>query len=113
MTAGKEAFKPGEAKNSWLTGTAAWNWYAITQFILGIRPGYDGLEINPCIPKEWDGYEVNRKFRDADYKIIVSNPQHVNKGVGRITLNGTAIEGPVIPVQEPGSKNVIEVTLGK
>ncbi len=113
MTAGKEAFKPGEAKNSWLTGTAAWNWYAITQFILGIRPGYDGLEINPCIPKEWDGYEVNRKFRDADYKIIVSNPQHVNKGVGRITLNGTAIEGTVIPVQEPGSKNVIEVTLGK
>ena len=113
MTAGKEAFKPGEAKNSWLTGTAAWNWYAITQFILGIRPGYDGLEINPCIPKEWDGYEVNRKFRDADYKIIVSNPQHVNKEVGRITLNGTAIEGPVIPVQEPGSKNVIEVTLGK
>lgn len=113
MTAGKEAFKPGEAKNSWLTGTAAWNWYAITQFILGIRPGYDGLEINPCIPKEWDGYEVNRKFRDADYKIIVSNPQHVNKGVGRITLNGTAIEGTVIPVQEPGSKNVIEVILGK
>ena len=82
MTAGKEAFKPGEAKNSWLTGTAAWNWYAITQFILGIRPGYDGLEINPCIPKEWDGYEVNRKFRDADYKNNCLKPAACQQGSG-------------------------------
>ena len=65
MTAGKEAFRPGEAKNSWLTGTAAWNWYAITQFILGIKPSYKGLLIDPCIPADWKGYIVNPKFREA------------------------------------------------
>lgn len=112
MTAGKDAAKPGEAKNSWLTGTAAWNWYAITQFILGIKPGYDGLEINPCIPKEWDGYEVNRKFRGADYKIIVKNPDHLNRGVKTLVLNGKEIVGNVVPMQPAGSSNVVEVTLG-
>ena len=112
MTAGKDAAKPGEAKNSWLTGTAAWNWYAITQFILGIKPGYDGLEINPCIPKEWDGYEVNRKFRGADYKIIVKNPDHLNRGVKTLVLNGKEIAGNVVPMQPAGSSNVVEVTLG-
>ena len=112
MTAGKDAAKPGEAKNSWLTGTAAWNWYAITQFILGIKPGYDGLEINPCIPKEWDGYEANRKFRGADYKIIVKNPDHLNRGVKTLVLNGKEIAGNVVPMQPAGSSNVVEVTLG-
>lgn len=111
MTAGKDAAKPGEAKNSWLTGTAAWNWYAITQFILGIKPGYDGLEVNPCIPKEWEGYEVNRKFRGADYKITVKNPSHVSRGVKSIILNGKKIPGDLIPMQPAGSKNTVEVTL--
>lgn len=112
MTAGKDAAKPGEAKNSWLTGTAAWNWYAITQFILGIRPSYDGIEISPCIPKEWDGFKVNRKFRGADYEIEVKNPSHINRGIVRLTLNGVAVEGTSIPVQPVGSVNVVEVTLG-
>lgn len=112
MTAGKDAAKPGEAKNSWLTGTAAWNWYAITQFILGIRPSYDGIEISPCIPKEWDGFKVSRKFRGADYEIEVKNPSHVNRGIVRLTLNGVAVEGTSIPVQPVGSVNVVEVTLG-
>lgn len=112
MTAGKDAAKPGEAKNSWLTGTAAWNWYAITQFILGIRPSYDGIEISPCIPKEWDGFKVSRKFRGADYEIEVKNPSHVNRGIARMTLNGVAVEGTSIPVQPVGSVNVVEVTLG-
>ncbi len=111
MTAGKDAAKPGEAKNSWLTGTAAWNWYAITQFILGVKPGYDGLEINPCIPKEWDGFEVNRKFRGADYKIVVKNPAHVSSGVKSIILNGKEISGNLIPMQPAGTENTVEVTL--
>ncbi len=111
MTAGKDAAKPGEAKNSWLTGTAAWNWYAITQFILGVKPGYDGLEINPCIPKEWDGFEVNRKFRGADYKIVVKNPAHVSGGVKSIILNGKEISGNLIPMQPAGTENTVEVTL--
>lgn len=111
MTAGKDAFKPGEAKNSWLTGTAAWNWYAITQYILGIRPGYDGLEINPCIPAEWDGFEVDRQFRGALYKIVVRNPDHVSKGVRKILLNGDPVEGNVVPVMPENSINTVEVVL--
>lgn len=112
MTAGKDAACPGEAKNSWLTGTAAWNWYAITQFILGIRPAYGGLEIDPCIPSAWDGYEVNRRFRGVDYRIKVTNPSHVSRGVRSITLNGRPLEGNLIPVQPEGTSNIVEVTLG-
>ncbi len=111
MTAGKDAARPGEAKNSWLTGTAAWNWYAITQFILGIRPAYNGLEIDPCIPKDWDGYHVSRKFRGATYDISVRNPHHVSKGVKSIILNGNPIEGNVLPIMPEGSINKVEVTL--
>lgn len=113
MTAGKDAARPGEAKNSWLTGTAAWNWYAITQFILGVQPSYDGLVINPCIPADWNGYEVNRRFRGADYRITVSNPSGLSKGVKSITLNGKKIEGNLVPMQPAGSTNVVEVTLEK
>jgi cellobiose phosphorylase len=80
MVAGKDAAKPGEGKNSWLTGTAAWNWYAVTQFILGIKPDYDGLVIDPCIPSSWKGFTVRRKFRDAEYLIHVSNPYKKCKG---------------------------------
>ena len=112
MTAGKDAARPGEAKNSWLTGTAAWNWYAITQFILGIKPAYDGLEINPCIPPEWDGFKVSRLYRGARYDIEVSNPSHVSRGVGSILLNGTEVEGNIVPLCPEGSVNTVKVTLG-
>ena len=112
MTAGKDAAKPGEAKNSWLTGTAAWNWYAITQFILGIRPGYDGLVVDPCIPASWDGYEVSRLYRGAGYRITVSNPSHVSRGVKGMTVNGVPVEGNVIPLQPEGSENKVDVILG-
>ncbi len=111
MTAGKDAAKPGEAKNSWLTGTAAWNWYAITQFILGIRPTYDGLEINPCIPATWDGFKVTRKFRGAEYEIEVKNPSHICRGVRHMTVNGSIVEGNIVPMQPEGSVCKVEVTL--
>lgn len=111
MIAGKDAFKPGEAKNSWLTGTAAWNYYAITQFILGIKPDYNGLEINPCIPVDWKGFEVTRKFRDATYLIDIKNTG-VNRGVKNIIVNGKALSGNIIPLQPAGSVNKIEVVLG-
>ncbi len=111
MTAGKDAARPGEAKNSWLTGTAAWNWYAITQFILGIRPAYNGLEIDPCIPADWDGYDVSRKFRGATYEISVRNPRHVSKGVESILVNGKPIVGNVLPIMPEGSVNKVEVTM--
>ena len=82
MVAGKEAAKPGEGKNSWLTGTAAWNWLVISQHILGIQPTYEGLRINPCIPADLKQYTVTRKWRDAEYVITIQNPngkQHADQ----------------------------------
>ena len=113
MTAGKDAAKPGEAKNSWLTGTAAWNWYAITQFILGIQPTYKGLSINPCIPSAWDGFKVTRRFRGATYEIEVKNPDHVSKGVANITVNGKDMPSGdnIIPLQPEGSVAKVTVTM--
>lgn len=112
MTAGKDAYKPGEAKNSWLTGTAAWNWYAITQFILGIKPDYDGLVIDPCVSKGWKHYEIRRKFRDAEYDIVIDNPDGVSRGVKSLLLNGKPVDGNLVPHQAAGSVNKVEVTLG-
>ena len=106
MIAGKDAAKPGEAKNSWLTGTAAWNYYAITQYILGVRPTYDGLLIDPCIPKGWKGYSVTRKFRGAQYHIEVTNPHGVSKGVKRLVVNGETMDSNRIPVLPAGSYTV-------
>jgi len=110
MIAGKDAFKPGEAKNSWLTGTAAWNYYAVTQFILGLIPAYDGLEINPCIPSDWKGFNLTRKFRGATYKIELKN-KGVMKGVKKLLVNGIEIDGNMIPVQPAGSVNIVEVIM--
>ena len=110
MIAGKDAARPGEAKNSWLTGTAAWNYYAITQFILGIKPAYNGLEINPCIPSEWKQYNVKRKFRGANYDITIYNPNGVCKGVKSITVDGQDIEGQV--VSHATGNHKVEVVMG-
>jgi cellobiose phosphorylase len=112
MIAGKDAFKPGEAKNSWLTGTAAWNFYAVTQYILGIRPEYDGLLIDPCIPKDWDGFSVVRKFRDAVYQITVQNPNHVSKGVRDIFVDGKKLEGNILPIFRDGKIHDVTVIMG-
>lgn len=110
MIAGKDASKPGEAKNSWLTGTAAWNYYAITQFILGIKPAYDGLQINPCIPSEWKEFTVKRVFRGAQYDIVVKNPQGINKGIKQITVDGKVISGNVVP--HSAGRHSVEVVMG-
>ena len=112
MIAGKDAVKPGEAKNSWLTGTAAWTFVTISQYILGIHPHYDGLLINPCIPADWDGYTVRRKFRGATYIINVKNPSHVEKGISSIKVDGQAIEGNIVPVFNDNKDHIIDVVLG-
>lgn len=112
MIAGKDAYKPGEAKNSWLSGTASWVFYAVTQYILGVRPAYDGLLIDPCIPKRWEGYTVHRKFRGANYKIIVSNPNNVSKGVKRLVVDGKETIGNIVQVFPAGTEHKVEVTLG-
>ena len=112
MVAGKDAFRPGEAKNSWLTGTAAWNYYAISQYILGIQPGYDGLIIDPCVPESWEGFRITRYFRGAVYHIEVKNPDHVCKGVISISLNGKAFDERIIPIFSAGSENQVEILMG-
>jgi cellobiose phosphorylase len=111
MISGKEAIHPGEAKNSWLTGTAAWNYVAITQWILGIRPAYDGLLIDPVIPSGWDGFTAFRQFRGKHIEILVTNPEHINRGVREITVNGTVIPGNLIPVNTLKQDNRVEVIL--
>ena len=112
MIAGKDAFVPGEAKNSWLSGTASWVFYAISQFILGIRPGYDGLIVDPCIPKEWEGFTVTREFRGSEYRIVVSNPDRVSRGVKRLSVDGNILAGNVVPLFRAGSKHEVEVLMG-
>ena len=112
MIAGKEAFKPGEAKNSWLSGTASWNFYAITQYILGVQPDYEGLRIDPCIPKDWDGFKMTRKFRGATYKIEVQNPSHVSKGVRETWVNGEKMSSNLVPLLEKGRQHSVKIIMG-
>jgi cellobiose phosphorylase len=110
MIAGKDAPTHGEAKNSWLTGTAAWNYVAISQYILGIRPSFDGLTIQPVIPKDWPGFTAHRLFRGVMYNISV-----VRHGAGNqvhLTVNGQAIPGVVVPLPPKGTRETrVEVTL--
>lgn len=112
MVAGKDAKRFGEAKNSWLTGTASWNFVAITQFILGIKPDYDGLKVEPSIPAAWDGYEITRRFRGDEYGIKIKNPNHVSTGVAKLILDGKEIKGNVIPVVGDKGRHEVEVILG-
>ncbi len=102
----------GLARNSWLTGTASWAYQAGVQYILGIRPTYTGLEVDPCIPSTWDGFRVRRRFRGATYEIAVSNPAHVCKGVREIRVDGQPITGTVIPMVKAGERYQVEVVMG-
>lgn len=112
MIAGKDAKRHGEAKNSWLTGTAAWNFVAITQWILGVKPDYEGLTIDPCIPAHWNGFRLRRQFRGAKYRITVRNPAHVSKGVVRLVVDGKEIIGNRLPVFNDSAVHIAEVTMG-
>ena len=105
MVAGKDAYKPGEGKNSWLTGTAAWMWLTVSQYILGIQPDYDGLAIRPCLPDTAKEYTVTRCFRDARYTITVKNPDGRQSGIRQMTVDGVAVDGNVIPYA-PGEHTV-------
>jgi len=112
MVAGKDSFKPGEAKNSWLTGTASWNFYAISQYILGIQPDYDGLVIDPCIPNDWNGFKLTRKFRGATYQIDVQNPDGLSKGVKEVFVDGKQQTSNLIPSFGDGKIHAVKVVLG-
>jgi len=112
MIAGKDSVRHGEAKNSWLTGTAAWNFVVISQSILGIKPDYDGLTIDPCIPKDMNGYKIIRKFRGNTFKISVDNSAKVNKGIKEIKVNGMKIDGNCIKVDGIDKEYNVEVIMG-
>lgn len=112
MIAGRDAPGFGEAKNSWLTGTAAWTFVSISQCILGIIPQLDGLYIAPAIPGEWKKYTVRRRFRGGEYEITVSNPGGVQSGVKELRFNGELISGALLPILSPGEKARVEVIMG-
>ena len=111
MVAGADAKFHGEAKNSWLTGTAAWTFVNISQHILGVYPTHKGLSIDPCVPKGFGDFTVTRKFREGTYNIKVVNPDNVEKGVKSITVDGKAVEGCVIPYEKGKTNYDVVVTM--
>ena len=85
---------------------------AISQYILGIQPDFDGLKVDPSIPSTWDGFTATRSFRGANYKITIKNPSHVCKGVKKMLVDGQEVSGCVVPVAEKGKTVEVEITLG-
>lgn len=114
MIAGKDAPFHGEAKNSWLTGTAAWTFVNVSQFILGIQPEYTGLSINPCIPSDFEQLQIKRYFRDAWYFITIKNPNHVEKGISSMTVDGKKVttKTTIVPFEEGKKEYHVEVIMG-
>ncbi|MGZ4766149.1 MAG: GH36-type glycosyl hydrolase domain-containing protein, partial [Ilumatobacteraceae bacterium] len=107
MIAGKDAIRHGEAKHSWLTGTAAWNFVAISQHIFGVKPEFDGLRIEPCLPAELSSLTITRRCRGAEYRISVTNSG--SGGRPRLTVDGAAVDGCVLPYAAAGE--VVDVAV--
>ncbi|MBY9007208.1 MAG: glycosyl transferase [Candidatus Lokiarchaeota archaeon] len=113
MITGNNHPKFGKAKNSWLTGTAAWTLKAATDWILGIRSDFNGLLIDPCIPTAWNGFSIMRHFRNSIYNINVQNPQNISKGIQEISIDNKTIEGNLIPIFNDNKKHNVIVKMGK
>ena len=109
MVAGKDAAKPGEGKNSWLTGTAAWMWLTVSQYLLGVKPTYSGLMVDPCLPSDMSHYTVVRRFGDGVFTIHVKNPKGLQKGNVQLVIDGEPVSGNVIP-NMPG-EHVVEAEM--
>ena len=112
MVAGRDAPTFGEAKNSWLTGTAAWTFFNVSQYILGIQPTLDGLKVDPCIPHTLSGFTVTRRFRGATYHIMVDNTAGVQHGVKSVTVDGKPLQGSVLPLAAEGAEVNVQVVMG-
>ena len=112
MIAGRDAATFGEGKNSWLTGTAAWTFTNISQYILGVRPGLDGLEIDPCIPAAMKRFSVVRVYRGATYHIQIDNSAGVQKGVAAITVDGLPLSGNRLAIAPAGTTTEVTVKMG-
>ena len=108
---GNEHPQFGLARNSWLSGTSSWTYQAATQFILGIRPSYKGLCIDPCIPRDWDAFTVTRVFRNTTYRITVKNPHHKSKGDVALNVDGLEIVGAVVPVFADAKEHLVEAVI--
>ncbi|MDL2319477.1 N,N'-diacetylchitobiose phosphorylase, partial [Eubacteriales bacterium OttesenSCG-928-A19] len=107
---GRDHAAHGRANHPWMTGTAGWAYFAATQYLLGVRPDFGGLTIDPCIPADWNGFTMRRVWRGATYHITVKNPDHVEKGVREIRLDGQPVE--TVPAMAPGSAHTVEVRMG-
>lgn len=107
---GKEHTAHGRARHPFMTGTGGWAYFSATRYMLGIRPQFDYLEIDPCIPADWESFHVTREWRGAVYEIEITNPDHVMKGVKAITLNGEVVDK--VKLQPEGSINKVTVTMG-
>jgi cellobiose phosphorylase len=106
MIAGKDAVRHGEAKNSWLTGTAAWNFVTVSQYLLGVRPDFDGLRVHPCMGGEVAKFTVTRKCRGAEYRINVKNSG--KGGAPKLTVDGKPIAGDLVPYAKAGATVIID-----
>ena len=109
MVAGADAVFHGEAKNSWLTGTAAWTFVNLSQAILGIQPDYDGLRIDPCIPDNFGDFQITRKFRKAVYHINIHTTPSTQKGVQKLVVDGTTLPGNLIPYEDLEKEYQVDV----
>jgi cellobiose phosphorylase len=112
MIAGKAAPNHGEAKNAWLTGTAAWTLLTVMQGFAGIKPDYDGIVLDPCIPSSWPEFKVTRKIRGTTYNIHVKNPNGLCKGIKELTVNGEGLKDNKIPYQSNGATVQVVATIG-
>ncbi|MCD7842627.1 MAG: glycosyl transferase, partial [Lachnospiraceae bacterium] len=112
MVAGADAARHGEAKNSWLTGTAAWTFVDVSQAILGIQPQFDGLGIDPCVPEGFGDFTITRSFRGATYDIRVENPDNVQKGIAKLVVDGKEISGNVVPFEEGKTHYDVTAVMG-
>ena len=108
------SFSPraGNTRTSWLSGAAAWSYYSLTQYILGIKPEYEGLRIDPCVPASWKGFKAERRFRGKNIKIEVQNPSGMQKGIKELFLNGEKMKDNIVLAEKLKDKNTVLAIMG-
>jgi cellobiose phosphorylase len=111
FTHSKYSPRYGASRLPWLTGTASWAYYAATQYILGVQPDYNGLRIDPCIPSDWKEIKITRRFRNKNFYITIKNPNGIQKGVKKITINNKKVVGNLIPLDMMKEKNKVLVVM--
>lgn len=111
-TYSRYSLREGNARTSWLTGAAAWFYFSVTQYLLGLQPEPNGLRLDPCIPAAWDGFSVRREFRGKTLDITVHNPKHVQRGVGKLLLDGEPLTGNLIPFERMRENSRVEAWMG-